>query len=227
MATATVASVLEFPKRKSPPRMLRAKRTYLTQQELVQLMAAAKADGPRTHLLCLLAFRHGLRVSELVNLRIVDDPAKHDSFLSLEQLAMVVRRLKNSETTIQALMPSTNPLFDEPSVLRTYLSKRSGEKGGEYLFSSRQGGGLDPSTFSKIFLGICETAGIDRSKAFCHVLKHTRASLMIKNGAEIAHVKAFLGHKALSSTTVYAQVDSLEATAMAQAVDDKLFAEVL
>jgi site-specific recombinase XerD len=225
---ATQPSIFEFPKRKiAPPRMLRGKRTHLAPEELIRVMQAARADGARTHLLCLLGFRHGLRVSELVRMRTTDDPAKHDSFLNVAQGMMVVRRLKNSETTIQPLMPSENPLFDEPSALRTYLSERDGEKAGDFLFASLQGGGLDPSMFSKIFIRVCRAAGIERSKSFCHILKHTRGSLLIKNGAEIAHVKKMLGHKAVSSTLVYAQLSDTDATEMAQTVDDKLFGEVL
>jgi site-specific recombinase XerD len=216
------ANLLEFPKAKVPPRKLRAKRTYLNKEELLRVMQAAKEDSSRSHLLCLLAFRHGLRVSELVNIRLSDDPAKKDSFLDVEQKAVVIRRLKNSETTTHSLMPSDNSLFDEVFTLRTYLAERN-PKAGDFLFGSRQGAGLDASSFSKIFLRICEAAKIDRSKAFCHVLKHTRASLMIKNGAEIAHVKTFLGHKALSSTMVYSQLNDADSVEMAKMVDDKLF----
>jgi site-specific recombinase XerD len=217
------AVVLEFPKHKAPAKMLRAKRTHLSQDELVRLMQAARSHSARTHLLCLLGFRHGLRVSELVRMRVTDDPAKRDSFLDLAQGVMVIRRLKNSETTIQSLMASANPLFDESSVLHTYLAERDAEKAGDFLFASLQGGGLDPSSFSKIFVHVCGLAGIDRSKAFCHVLKHTRATLMIRNGAEIAHVKQMLGHRAMSSTMVYSQLTDADSTAMAADIDDKLF----
>ena len=216
--------VLEFPKKRIPPRKLRARRTYLLPDELSRVMQAAFEDGPRTHLLCLLAFRHGLRVSELVRIRISEDVVKRDSFLDVAQGAMVIRRLKNSETTTQNLMPSPNPLYDEPSVLRAYLAERN-NKAGDFLFGSRQGASLDPSTVSKIFVALCESAGVDRAKAFVHILKHTRATTLIRNGAEIAHVKTLLGHKALSSTMVYAQLCDADAVEMAQKIDANLFAD--
>lgn len=220
-----VLNVLEFPKKRVSPRKLRARRTYLQQDELSRVMQAAHQDGPRTHLLCLLAFRHGLRVSELVRVRIVEDADKRDSFLDVAQSAMVIRRLKNSETTTHNLMPSANPLFDEPSVLRAYLTERN-EKAGDFLFGSRQGASLDPSTVSKMFVALCASAGVDRSKAFVHILKHTRATTLIRNGAEIAHVKTLLGHRALSSTMVYAQLCDADAVTMAEKIDANLFAEV-
>lgn len=224
--TNALPNLIEFPQRKAP-RMLRAKRTYLTADELTRLMQAAQADGARTHLLCLLGFRHGLRVSELVRMRIVDDLAKRDSFLDVAQGTMIIRRLKGSENTIHDLMPSANPLFDERAAVAAYLTERDATKGGDFLFSSRQGGGLDPSSFNLIFERVCRAAGIGREKAFPHILKHSRASLMIKNGAEIAHVKTFLGHRAISSTMVYTQLNDADAVAVAAKVDANLFGEGL
>jgi site-specific recombinase XerD len=224
MSTAAMATnVLEMPKRKAPPRRLRSDRTFLTREELARLMAAAKAHGPRTHAMVLLGFRHGLRVSEICRLRLVDDPEQKDSFLDTTSNTLMIRRLKGSSKTVQAVMASANPLFDEPSVIQAYLRVRKVDRAGDYLFASREGGSLDPSTFFRIFQDICADAGISKDKAFPHVLKHSRVSLLVKNGCEIAHAKVFVGHRSISSTMVYTQLNDAEATDAAAAIDAQLF----
>jgi integrase len=152
---ATVAAVVQFPTRKAPPRRHRADRTFLTREELGRLMAAAQKHSARTHAMVLLGFRHGLRVSEICRLRVVDDPEQRDSFFEVGSGTLVIRRLKGSEKTTHTLMASTNPLFNETRVVAAYLAVRKADKAGDYLFASREGGSPDPSTFfesSKTFV---------------------------------------------------------------------------
>jgi integrase len=104
MSTAVALNVIQMPKRKAPPRRLRSDRTFLTREELARLMAAAKAHGPRTHAMVLLGFRHGLRVSEICRLRLVDDPEMKDSFLDTTSNTLVIRRLKGSAKTVRRLL---------------------------------------------------------------------------------------------------------------------------
>jgi type 1 fimbriae regulatory protein FimB len=186
-------------------------------------MAEARNHSERTWAMTLLGFRHGLRVSEICRLRLVDDPEQKDSFLDTESNTLVLRRLKGSEKTVQALMASANPLFDEPSVIQAYLQVRKANRAGDYLFGSQKGGALGPAPFFRIFQQICAEAGIRPEKRFPHILKHTRASLLVKSGGEIAHVKQFLGHRAISSTMVYTQLNDAEATEAAAAIDKEMF----
>jgi integrase len=220
---AVAAAVLQFPTRKAPPRRHRADRTFLTREELGRLMAAAQKHSPRTHAMVLLGFRHGLRVSEICRLRIVDDPEQKDSFFEVGSGTLVIRRLKGSEKTTHTLMASTNPLFDEPAAIAAYVSVRKADKAGDFLFASREGGALDPSQFFRIFQEICADAGISKDKAFPHVLKHSRVSLLVKNGCELGHAKVFVGHRSISSTMVYTQLNDAEATDAAAAIDAELF----
>jgi integrase len=224
MSTAAVSTnVLEMPKRKAPPRRLRSNRTFLTRDELTRLMCAAQKHGPRSHAMVLLGFRHGLRVSEICRLRLVDDPEQKDSFLDATSDTLVIRRLKGSAKTVQTLMASTNPLFDESTVIQSYLRVRKVDRAGDFLFASREGGALDPSQFFRIFQDICAEAGIGPEKRFPHILKHTRVSLLVKNGCELGHAKVFVGHRSISSTMIYTQLNDAEATDAAAAIDDKLF----
>ena len=220
---ATVAAVLQFPARKAPPRRHRADRTFLTREELGRLMAAAQKHSARTHAMVLIGFRHGLRCSEICNLRITDDPESKDSYFDLASGTLTVRRLKGSARTIHGLMSSANPLFDEPAAIAAYLAVRKADRGGEFLFASREGGALDPSQFFRIFQEICAEAGIAPEKRFPHILKHTRVSLLVKNGCELGHAKVFVGHRSISSTMVYTQLNDAEATDAAAAIDEKLF----
>jgi site-specific recombinase XerD len=170
----------------------------------------------------LLGFRHGLRVSEICRLRIVDDPEQKDSFFEVGSGTLVIRRLKGSEKTTHTLMASTNPLFDEASVVAAYVAVRKADKGGDFLFASREGGALDSSTFFRIFQDICAEAGIagiSKDKRFVHILKHTRVSLLVKNGCELAHAKVFVGHRSISSTIEYLTLNNSEATDVVAAIE--------
>jgi integrase len=72
-------------------------RTYLTREEVASLLRAAKKSrhGARKHAMILLAYRHGLRASELVGLRWID--------VDLERATIYSRRAKGSRSTVHPL----------------------------------------------------------------------------------------------------------------------------
>lgn len=163
----------------------------LSKEELLSLLAAARARRERDWLMILVAFHHGLRVSELISIQPHDI---RDGHLS-------VHRLKGSNHTTQVLIEHPDPLLDEVSGLNEYLRK---SKNGEPIFpiSRRQ--------FGRIMETHGAAAGLPRHKCKPHVLKHTCAMLHISK-AGIENVRAWLGHKSLSSTGEYLKVSDEEA----------------
>lgn len=163
--------------------------------ELLSVLTVAKKKGAREWAMVLLAYRHGMRASEVCNLR-TDD-------VDLRNGSVVVERLKGSLRTTQAVSGHRGePLLDEQRALRDWLRQRRND-GSDFLFVSQKGGRLDRSQFFRIFKSIAEKAGLPPEKRHPHVLKHSIATHLISANVNLALVKQALGHKSINSTMRY------------------------
>jgi site-specific recombinase XerD len=143
----------------------------------------------------LLAYRHGLRASEVCGLRLGD--------LDMKDGNLSIQRLKGSLRTGQPLYEHRGqPLLDEFSALRSWLKVRP-DDGSDYFFTSQKGGRLDRTQFFRIFQAVAESAGLPAEKRHPHVLKHSLASHLVAGNVNLALVKQALGHRSISSTMVY------------------------
>ena len=119
----------------------------------------------------LLAYKHGLRASEICNLRLDD--------LDLKNSSIVIERLKGSLRTTQAMTEHRGePLLNEIEALREWLRERR-DDGSDFLFTSQKGGRLDRSQFFRIFRTIAAEAGLPPEKQHPHALKHSIASHLV------------------------------------------------
>jgi integrase len=158
---------------------------HLSKPELDALLAVAKESSPHDHLLFLLAFNHGLRISEVINLTANNF---RDGYIT-------VQRLKGSMKTSQKLLPN------EAALLAEYKIPECGR-----LFP------IDRTTAWRRIKRLGAAAGIPEHKCFCHALKHTTAKLAIKAGMGLPELKQYLGHRSLSSTGAYLVSDDEEAS---------------
>lgn len=145
-------------------------------------------DGIRNHLIIELFYGTGMRLSELLGLSIVDIN------LSMHQLKVTGKR--NKQRII--------PLFVElESSLRNYLEMRNSISGADdKLFIFESGKELYPVYVYRLvnkYLSIVST----RKKRSPHVLRHSFATEMLNNGADLNAIKELLGHANLSATQVY------------------------
>jgi type 1 fimbriae regulatory protein FimB len=181
---------------------------HLTPDELLVILKEARSHSARNWAMILLAYRHGLRASEVCALKLSD--------LDLKASSLVIRRLKGSLHTVQPLYPHRGkPLLDEISALRIWLRQRSAD-GSDYLFTSQKGGKLDRSQFFRIFKTAAKVAGLPLDKRHPHVLKHSLASHLIAGNMNLALVRQCLGHKSISSTMRYIGVSDSQAAEAAQ-----------
>jgi site-specific recombinase XerD len=163
----------------------------------------------------LLAYRHGMRASEVCGLRMAD--------LNLKETSLSVRRLKGSLNTVQPLYRHRGqPLLDEISALRRWLRDRKSD-GSDYLFLSQKGGRLHRSQFFRVFRACAEVAGLPTLKRHPHMLKHTLASHLVAGNVNLALVRQCLGHKAIGSTMKYIGVSDTQASEAAHAALMGLF----
>ena len=143
----------------------------------------------------LLAYKHGLRASEVCNLRM--------GHLDLKNGSITVERLKGSLRTTQAITGHRGePLLDEQRALRSWLQQRQHD-GSDFVFLSQKGGKLDRSQFFRLFRSIAAAAGLPPEKRHPHVLKHSLATHLVAANVNLALVKTQLGHRAIGSTMRY------------------------
>jgi site-specific recombinase XerD len=181
----------------------------LTPDEILAVLKAARTDSTRNWAMILLAYRHGLRASEICNLKLGD--------LDMKAGSISIRRLKGSLHTIQPVYRHKGqPLLDEHTALRAWLRDRDPD-GSDYLFTSHKGGRLHRSQFFRIFRDCAQAAGLPPEKRHPHALKHSLASHLVAGNMNLAWVKQCLGHKAISSTMRYVAVSDSQATGAAHA----------
>src|ERR1019366_6059139 len=135
-----------------PTRIKHGRMTILTPQEILDLLKAARKRSPRDWAMILMAYRHGLRASEVCGIKLAD--------VDLKSGSISIRRLKGSLFTVQPIYQHRGqPLLDETAALRAWLRKRTGD-GSDYLFTSQKGGKLDRTQFFRNFQTVAESAGI-------------------------------------------------------------------
>jgi integrase/recombinase XerD len=157
----------------------------------------------------LLAYRHGLRSSEVCLLKLADIDQKAGS--------ISIRRLKGSLQTVQPLYQHRGqPLLDEMAAIRNWLRKRPAD-GSNYLFTSQKGGKLDRTQFFRVFQTIAEIAGLPVEKRHPHVLKHSLASHLVAGNVNLALIRQALGHRSINSTMQYVGTSDGQAAEAAQA----------
>lgn len=177
---------------------------HLEPAELLAVLRAAKARGAREWSMILLAYKHGLRASEVCNLRMADVDLKNGN--------MVVERLKGSLRTIQTVTEHRGePLLNEMKALREWLRQRR-DDGSNFLFLSQKGGRLDRTQFFRLFQSIAAAAGLPPGKRHPHALKHSIASHLVGANVNLALVKQQLGHKSIGSTMRYVTTSDQQAS---------------
>lgn len=177
---------------------------YLEPSEVLSVLRVAKAKGSREWAMILLAYKHGLRASEICNLRLGDVDMKNGS--------IVIERLKGSLRTTQAMTEHRGePLLNEIKALREWLRQRA-DDGSDFLFTSQKGGRLDRSQVFRLFRAIAAQAGISAEKQHPHALKHSIASHLVSANVNLALIKQQLGHKSIGSTMRYITTSDQQAS---------------
>lgn len=170
---------------------------YLTPEQVHRLTDAASdrgRHGQRDSLIIMLSYRHGLRVSELCDLKWSDFDFEASGGAELR-----VRRLKGS-------IDSTHYLdTDETRKVRAWR-KRQGP-GSNFLFLSERGDPLDRKTVWRIVKLAGENATIEGCHP--HRLRHAAGHMLTEAGASLQIVAKHLGHANMANTQRYAQASSV------------------
>lgn len=168
-------------------------------QNLLDLPAQTSWVGARDHALFTLLYGAGLRISEALSLRVADAKAK-----------VLTVTGKGSKQRQVPLLPEIR------TALQAWLDQRPGAKGSDPLFIGVQGGPLSQSVVQKTMMKLRRQLGLPEH-ATPHALRHSFATALLREGADLRVVQDLLGHASLSSTQRYTDLDikSLEKTYLA------------
>jgi type 1 fimbriae regulatory protein FimB len=163
---------------------------YLNEAEVADLLQGAKRGrhGIRDHLLVLLMYRHGLRVSEATGLRRDD--------IDLDQARLWVRRLKNGLAVEQ---PITG---DELRAIKRYLATRPDRL--PWLFVSERGQALIRQTVNYLVAAAATRAGLP--PVHPHMLRHSCGFALANRGHDLRLIQDYLGHRDPRHTAHYTRV---------------------
>jgi integrase/recombinase XerD len=174
-----------------PPKVEKKSPDTLTVDEVTLLLSQPSGESPkeiRDKAMLELLYATGLRVSELINLRV------GDVNLDLEFIEV------NDNGRLRSI-PIGGQAKD---ALEIYLKdvRPTMVKSGDYLFANVKGEPMSRQGFWKIIKYYAKKAGIDKDIT-PHMIRHSFASHLVGNGADLHAVQEMLGHSDISTTQIY------------------------
>ncbi len=168
--------------------------TVLSVEEVMRILELLNDDGPynaRNHAMIEVMYACGLRVSELVNLKI--------SELHLTS--------KLISTTGKGSKERIIPINDYATkVLKNYLiehrPKLAKKQSSPYVFLNNLGEPISRQSFFKLVKKLCEDAKIDKEIS-PHTLRHSFATHLLEAGTDLRLIQEMLGHEDISTTQIY------------------------
>lgn len=181
------------------PRIEKKIPDVLTQEDVVLLLEQPSGKSPkemRDRAMLELLYATGIRVTELISLSL-DDVNMKLSYINCKD--------KHKERIIPFGNQAKDALTKYLDEARTVLMGNSTDS--NLLFTNCFGGIMSRQGFWKIIKAYAKKAGIN-SEITPHTLRHSFAAHLVKNGADLHSVQEMLGHSDISTTQVYAQLNS-------------------
>lgn len=158
----------------------------LSRSEIEEIL---QSTGNKKHRLLLsLAYGSGLRVSEIIDLKVSD--------IDLKELTIHIKQAKGKKDRIT--------VFPE-KLLSEIQSLIAGKEKNDVIFASERGGKLTTRTAQKVFENSLKKSSIKKNATF-HSLRHSFATHLLENGVDIRYVQELLGHQNIRTTQLYTQV---------------------
>ncbi|MBN1916052.1 tyrosine-type recombinase/integrase [Candidatus Dojkabacteria bacterium] len=168
-----------------------AKRTkslpiVLNRSEIKELINAT--NNQKHKLLLSVAYGAGLRVSEVVSLKVKD--------INFQNLTLHIKQSKGDKDRI-TIFPN--------SIIDSLIAITGSKSRNEYVFSSEKGGKLTTRTAQKVFSNALKRSDIKKDASF-HTLRHSFAIHLLENGTDVRYVQELLGHQNIRTTQRYTHV---------------------
>lgn len=174
-----------FMRLKHPKRTKRIP-TVLSRNEIEEIVSSI---GNLKHKLIIsLSYAAGLRVSEVVNLKVED--------VDIDGLTLTVRQSKGKKDRLTILSKKNTKDLEK---------LMAGKKIGDWVFESERGGKLTTASCQQVFRKALKKAGVKKMASF-HSLRHSFATHLLENGVDVRYVQELLGHKNIATTQIYTKV---------------------
>lgn len=158
----------------------------LSRSEIIQIIESVHNIKHKT--LLSLSYGAGLRVSEVISLRVRD--------LDLDELTIHIKNAKGQKDRISVI---------PKGIIHNLMLLSAGKNSDDCVFSSERGGALTTRTAQKIFETALKKAKITKNATF-HSLRHSFATHLLENGTDIRYVQELLGHHNIRTTQIYTHV---------------------
>jgi site-specific recombinase XerD len=178
----------------------RLKKTPFVLQEtqvirFIDAIPSLKKSGLRNQLMCQMLYATGIRVSELVAIKLSDIHFEDRELLILG---------KGQKERLVIFGPHTEKLLNHYIQHdRPHLQKSASNS----LFLNQNGGQLTPRSIQRLIKSLAQSQGLT-SPITPHTLRHSFATDLINNGADLKTIQELLGHENLSTTQIYTHLST-------------------
>jgi len=139
-------------------------------------------------LMVSLGYAAGLRVSEVVNLKVKD--------IQLDELTIHIKEAKSKKDRVTVFPEKLSKDFQVLVV---------GKNNNDLVFESNRRGKLTTTSLQKVFTQALEKSGVKKDATF-HSLRHSFATHLLENGTDVRYVQELLGHANIRTTQIYTKV---------------------
>jgi len=172
----------------------------ISKNDIVKLFA--QVENPKHLLMLKLCYGMGLRVSEIVNLKVTD--------IDSGRMLVHIEAAKGKKDRYVTLPSSI--LEDLRNYYRTYRPKI-------YLFEGQYGGQYAIRSVQAVFKNAMKKAKINKSVGI-HGLRHSYATHLLECGTDMVFIQKLLGHKDIKTTEIYAKVSNRQLSKVKSPLDD-------
>ena len=178
------------------PKLKKSLPNILTEEEVLKLLDIKLTDNfsYRNKAMLELMYASGLRVSELVNLKLQDIDLNQD----------IIRTFgKGSKERVIPIGDYAKEYLEK--YIYEYRGSMLKKEASEYLFLNNHGKKMTRQGFFKIIKKITQEKGINKDLS-PHTLRHSFASHLLKHGADLRTIQELLGHSDISTTQIYTHI---------------------
>lgn len=169
---------------------------FLTEEEILHMLSMANSfENKMLYIMLEVLYATGLRVSELVNLKL---PA----FL-VDDEVLLVKGKGSKERIVPLTSIAYQKLKDWLSIRWQYYKKNSNNE--YYIFPSNKSsqGHISRERFAQLLKELAGKCNIDYKRVSPHVIRHSFASHLLNNGANLTTIQNMLGHADIATTEIY------------------------
>ncbi|MEA5111023.1 Tyrosine recombinase XerD [bioreactor metagenome] len=181
------------------PRIGRKLPEVLTKDEVERLLGIVDLSTPtgeRNKAIVEVLYGCGLRVSELINLRIAD--------LHYEEYYLTVTGKGDKQRIVPLGNAASSQLSRYIREVRIHQNIKKGQE--QYIFLNKSGSRLTRAMIFHIIKKLAGVAGIKKSIS-PHTFRHSFATHLVENGADLRAVQEMLGHASITTTEIYTHID--------------------